>query len=255
MYKLIIIDDDVGTSNNLGNYFPWEENGFQIAEKFYDGVTAFQYLLHNPVDLIISDIKMPEMNGIELARRLHELSRPELIIFISGYKDFDFAQKAMEYGVSYYCLKPVTYREIKGKLGCIRQTLEKRSRQTEAPAGESGLQEVQIEKIKKYVQANYRDATLSSVAEFMQMNQCYLSRFFREKTGEKLSAYITQVRMRQALVLLRDDRYRNIYEISEVVGYSNAISFAKTFGKLYGVSPTAYRRDFNNPQMKELENG
>lgn len=52
MYQLIIIDDDAGTSNNLGNYFPWEENGFQVAEKFYDGYTACQYLRNHQVDLI-----------------------------------------------------------------------------------------------------------------------------------------------------------------------------------------------------------
>ena len=57
MYRLIIIDDDAGTSNNLGNYFPWEEHGFQVVEKFYDGFSACQFLKNNPVDLIISDIK------------------------------------------------------------------------------------------------------------------------------------------------------------------------------------------------------
>ncbi|HJA91521.1 MAG TPA: response regulator [Candidatus Eisenbergiella merdipullorum] len=72
MYRLIIIDDDAGTSNNLGNYFPWEEHGFQVMEKFYDGYTACEYLKKHTVDLIISDIKMPVMDGIELAKWLYE---------------------------------------------------------------------------------------------------------------------------------------------------------------------------------------
>lgn len=77
MYRLIIIDDDAGTSNNLGNYFPWEEHGFQVVEKFYDGFSACQFLKNNPVDLIISDIKMPVMDGIALAKWIYEQKRME----------------------------------------------------------------------------------------------------------------------------------------------------------------------------------
>jgi YesN/AraC family two-component response regulator len=251
MYKLIIIDDDVGTSNNLGSYFPWEEHGFCIAEKFYDGVSAFAYLMQHPVDLIISDIKMPEMNGIELARRLHELKRPELIIFISGYKDFDYAQKAIEYGVSYYCLKPVTYREIKDKLAAIRTTLDARAGRPGPLPSDACLRDVQMNKIKAYIRVNCRDASLASVASYMQMNQSYLSRLFREQAGENLSVYLTRIRMQQALALLQRDDYRTINEICAQVGYTNAVSFSKTFRKCFGVSPAAYRRDFNHPRLKD----
>ncbi len=249
MYKLIIVDDDAGTSNSLGNYFPWEEHGFQVIDKFYDGQAAWQFLQANPVDLIISDIKMPVMDGIELARLLWEQKRREIIVFISGFKDFEYARKAMAYGVKYYFLKPATYSEIKTQLAVIKKQLDEMSIAADRPeSGDDGIRTRQINKIKAYIQENYRTATLESAADFIQMNPCYLSRFFKEYTGENLSCYTTRVRMKQALAFLQDDKYRNIYEVCELVGYSNAVSFAKTFTKIYGVTPTAYRQRFSSIQ-------
>ncbi|MGN1367325.1 MAG: helix-turn-helix domain-containing protein [Aristaeellaceae bacterium] len=245
MYKLIIIDDDVGTSNSLSNYFPWETQGFQLMEKFYDGITAFRYLQKHRVDLIISDIKMPEMNGIELARKLHEMHREEKIIFISGYKDFEYARSALEYGVKCYCLKPVTYREINEKLRAIKAELDaERGAREPGNLPESSFDSMRVNKVKTYIAANCRDVTLNRLAEYMDMNASYLSRFFREKTGETVSEYITRVRMQKALELLKKDEFRTLQEVGEQVGYTNPASFTKAFTQLYGVSPSAYRRDF-----------
>lgn len=250
MYRLIIIDDDAGTSNNLGSYFPWEEHGFRVVEKFYDGYSAYQYLLTNQVDLIISDIKMPVMDGIELAKLLHEQMRKEKIIFISGYKDFEYARKAMEFGVCFYCLKPVAYQEIKQKLLSIRQTFEQEKKRDEfvevISDSNECIQKKQVRKIKDYVKANYKDVTLDKIAEYMKMNPSYLSRYFKENAGANLFQYITNIRMKKALEFLQDEEYRVIYEICEKVGYNNPVSFAKTFRKKYGVTPTQYRNKFTS---------
>lgn len=254
MYSLIIVDDDSGTSNNLGNYFPWEEHGFQVIEKFYDGYSAYQYLKLHRVDLVISDIKMPIMDGIELAKWLYEQHRKEKLIFISGYKDFDYAQKAMEYGVSYYCLKPVTYPEIKQKLSNIKKMLEqeKRAEQIEKPdVEEQSIQMKQIRKCKDYIKANYKEVSLESIAEYMKMNPSYLSRFFKEYAKTNLFSYIQEVRMKMALEFLQNEEYRTIYEVGEKVGYSNQISFTKTFRKNYGITPTEYRNKFASIQEEK----
>ena len=256
MYQLIIIDDDAGTSNNLGNYFPWEENGFQVAEKFYDGYTACQYLRNHQVDLIISDIKMPIMDGIALAKWLYEQGRKEKIIFISGYKDFEYAQKAMEYDVCYYCLKPVTYQEIKKKLANVRRILEKEKEQPKEHGDleDDSMKMKQIRKIRDYIRNNYWDVTVESLADYMKKNPAYLSRFFKDNTEQNLSTYITQVRMEQALHFLQDDEFCTVYEVGEKVGYSNPVSFSKAFQRQYGVTPTEYRNRFAAiPQKKETE--
>ena len=244
MYKLIIVDDDAGVSNNLGNFFPWEENGFKLVETFYDGYSAYNFLQHNHVDLVLSDIKMPSMNGIELARRLFNENRKEVIVFISAYKDFEFAQKAIEYGVSYYFLKPFTYNEIRQKIGAIKTILQERKGGTNEEVPKS-ICDIRITKIKQYIKENCKIVDLTSIAEYIQMNPSYLSRYFKEKTGDNIFAYITCVRMQEALILLQNEERKNIYEIGECVGYNNAVSFSKTFTKHYGITPAEYRRNFN----------
>jgi YesN/AraC family two-component response regulator len=243
MYKLIIIDDDAGVSNSLGNYFPWEENGFQVVGKFYDGVSAYNYLRQNQVDLILSDIKMPCMNGIELAEKLAKENRKEIIVFISAYKDFEYARKAIEYGVYYYFLKPFTYHEIKKELETIKAELRKRAGGRDDNTGIS-IGDKQVEKIKQYIEENIKSADLTSIAGYIKMNQSYLSRFFKEKTGENLSTCITRIRMQHAIILLQNEVSKNISEVCSDVGYGNPISFSKAFLRQYGVTPMEYRKNF-----------
>lgn len=249
MYRLLIIDDDVDVCSNLANYFPWTENGFQLVECFYDGYSAYQYLMTHRVDVIFCDIKMPIMNGLEMAEKMYRMNREEIMVFISGYKDFDFARKAMEYGVSCYLLKPVTYQEIKEKLSEIVCRLQKRENQ-EPVSGEC-IGDRKIDSIKNYVCTNYGTASLVTVADYTNMNQSYLSRYFKKMTGENLSSYITRIRMRQAVFLLRDERQKNIYSIGEKVGYSSPARFTQAFSRHYGVTPNEYRSDFSKISLSE----
>ena len=245
MYKMIIVDDDTDVSNSLGNYFPWEENNFRVVEKFYDGYSAYNYLQQNHVDLILSDIKMPGMDGIELAKKLAGQDRKEVIVFVSAYRDFEFARKALEYGVCYYFLKPFTYREIKEKLEQIKSLIQKRQAKiVVADDSNDNINEKQISRVKEYINDNYKCADLVLVADFIGMNSSYLSRFFKEKTGENITTYMTRVRMQQAVLLLQNEQLKNIYEIGEKIGYRNPISFSKAFFKHYGVTPMEYRKNF-----------
>ena len=221
----------------------------KVVDKFYDGYTAYNYLLQNQVDLILSDIKMPGMDGIELAKKLSEQNRKEIIVFVSAYKDFEYARKAIEYGVCYYFLKPFTYREIKEKLGHIKSLIQKRKNITASnDDANDNINEKYIFRIKEYINENYRDVDLVSVAGFISMNSSYLSRYFKEKTGENISTYMTRIRMENALLLLQNEQFKNIYEISEKVGYSNPISFSKAFLKQYGMTPMDYRKNFKSIQ-------
>ena len=249
---MIIVDDDIETCNSMASLFPWSQNGFSLVGKFTNGRSALSYLRQNSVDLIISDIKMPEMNGVELARRLKDQGRKEKIVFFSGYKDFEYARLAMEYGVKYYCLKPVTCSEIQEKLVQIRRELDQENGVPESPpVQEDNFAGTQLRKIRACIENNYRDITLNGLADYMEMNPSYLSRFFHEKTGEKLSEYITRTRMRKALELLQRDEYRTIGEVSDRVGYTNPVSFTKAFSKMYGFAPAAYRKNYEVKERHE----
>lgn len=184
--------------------------------------------------------------------------RKEKLVFISGFKDFDYAQKALEYGVFRYCIKPVTFREMQKTIAAIRETIE-RERGVHLPAdsahsGEANshsIADVKIDRIRRYVQDHYAGVTLRQLAEFMQMNTTYLSYYFKEKTGQKLFDYITEVRLNAGLEILKTDSYLNVAEVAQKVGYTNAISFSRSFKKQFGVSPSQVRRNFDSTEEKK----
>jgi YesN/AraC family two-component response regulator len=113
----------------------------------------------------------------------------------------------------------------------------------ETPKGCNYSEQI-ISTIKSYVQEHYQDVTLEDVAELVHLNPYYLSKFFKEKTGENYSDLVMAVRMKKAAELLRDFSYRT-YQISEMVGYSNPKNFTRTFKRYFGKTP----REFRNYQV------
>lgn len=106
MYTLILIDDDPISLRLLQNLYKWESYGFQLEGAFSDGSFAADFLKDHPVDLIISDIKMPNQSGLELAKLCYELYPETYFILVSAYRDFEYAQEATKYNVISYITKP-----------------------------------------------------------------------------------------------------------------------------------------------------
>lgn len=107
MYKLILIDDEDVTLEYLSSIYTWEDYGFELAGTFSNGAAAADFLKGNSVDLIISDIKMPLKNGLELAKSCQEPYPDTWFIFISAHRDFSYAQEATKYNVIDYLTKPL----------------------------------------------------------------------------------------------------------------------------------------------------
>ena len=112
MYRLIIVDDEFEIRNGLSRYFPWESVGFEVAAVFENVRGALDYIRRNPVDVVLTDIEMPGMSGIELARVIHEQRLPVKVIFLSAYKKFEYARDAISYRVVHYITKPTVHSEI-----------------------------------------------------------------------------------------------------------------------------------------------
>ncbi len=248
MYKIAIADDDMDVPTSLGNYFPWEDNGFEVVAKLFDGRQALEFLDCHEVDVLISDICMPVMSGIDLVRELRARGRKVQVVLLSAYKDFQYAQAAMSYGVRHYIVKPATYSEILDVLKKVKEELRmaERPQAQQTPGHVSAFNAKIVSQIKTYVDQHCDTATLASVAQLVHMNTSYLSRFFKENAGENLSAYLTRVRMDNALRMLQDVTQKNIYEIGEKLGYANSKSFTKAFKAYYGITPQEYRKSFQS---------
>lgn len=241
MYKLLIADDEFEIRNGLSSYFPWEEIGFEIVGIVENGIEALDFIEKHPVDVLLTDIRMSELTGIEIAKHLDEQKSPIHIVFLSGYKDFDYAQQAIQYGVKFYMTKPTKYNELVAVFTKIKSQLDEKYLTFKADSIDFNHDKV-IEKISSYVNEHYQQASLEGASQLVHLNPVYISKYFKEKTGRNFSDYVVEVKMEKAAIFLKNPEYK-IYEISEMVGYSNAKNFTRTFRKYFGKTPREYRNE------------
>lgn len=124
MYKLVVVDDEANIRKGICDYINWNDMGFQVEASFEDGKETIDYLKENSVDVVLTDVKMAEVSGLELAHYIYENNPKIKVIIISGYKEFEYARKAVEYGVEYYLLKPIKIDEVNKVFGKIKVNLD-----------------------------------------------------------------------------------------------------------------------------------
>ena len=124
MYRLIIVDDEAIVRDGISQCIPWNETGFDLVGSFENGVEALEFIRKEPIDIIISDINMPKMNGTELSRILSVEFPSIVVILLTGYDDFEYAQEAVKNQVREFLLKPITVAEFKQVLKKIREELD-----------------------------------------------------------------------------------------------------------------------------------
>lgn len=112
MYKLIIVEDESQMNQQLTKILDWESIGFEIVATFENGADAIEYINKFPVNAVLTDIRIPTISGIELAKICHT-SHPDIkFVFISAFRNFEYARSAIKYNVVDYITKPITYNEF-----------------------------------------------------------------------------------------------------------------------------------------------
>lgn len=245
MYKVLIVDDEPEIRNGLVQYFPWQSLNFEVAGTAGNGLEALHFLKTTEVNVILCDIKMPEMSGLELARRLFEQHSKVKMVLLSSYREFEYAQRAIEYNVRYYLVKPTRFERLSEVFTMLRDELRQYAKRPKASAADKPdrdgeYYEALIQNIKDYISENYKTATLKSTAHYIGMNPYYLSSFFKQHTKEMFSEYLTTFKMNKAAELLLQPHVR-IHEICEELGYSTANNFSRSFKAFYQVSPSEFR--------------
>ena len=106
MIKLLIVDDEKIIRETLSKHIPWESLGVRVIGTAQDGLEAYDIIMDEYPDIVITDIKMPGLSGLELLQRIKRLHPEVEFIVLSGYGEFEFAREAMQFGVRHYLLKP-----------------------------------------------------------------------------------------------------------------------------------------------------
>lgn len=128
MYRILLVDDEALIREAVSDNVKWEQYGYELAGSCENGKEALEFIEKNPIDVVLTDICMPYMDGMQLSEKLCEHYPSIKIIILSGYDDFDYAKKAIRYGVKEYLLKPITAEEMGGVLLELKSELDEERR-------------------------------------------------------------------------------------------------------------------------------
>jgi two-component system, response regulator YesN len=178
-YKIFLVEDEIVTREGIRDNVDWKANGFEFCGEASDGEIALPILLTVRPDVLITDIKMPFMDGLQLCRIVRERIPQAKVIILSGHDEFEYAQEAIHLGVTEYLLKPVTVQDLNSVLGKIVAQLEKEKKDQE---NINKLQE-QLEENRTVLKENLllklAIGAISSAEAFEQSQQIGLDLFAR----------------------------------------------------------------------------
>ncbi|HKM08183.1 MAG TPA: response regulator [Sphaerochaeta sp.] len=242
MYSLVIIDDETELLEGLSQYFPWEKIGFTVAQAFSDGRSALAFCKTHSVDVVLTDIRMPFISGLDLIQELQTAQYVPLFCIMSAYESFDYAKKAIAYGVQDYLLKPSSFEDIEKTFLKIRTILDCNAN---FPPNDGNTEHYAAPIIKtlSIIRKRIRSSSLQSIAEELGINSSYLSRLFKEEIGQNFQEYLVQTKMEQAERMLMGNIGYTNKEIAEALGYQDTQNFCRTFKNYFGTSPQQYRKD------------
>jgi two-component system response regulator YesN len=221
-----------------------------ITSKLYiteasNGREALDWLkTQDQVDLIITDIRMSEMNGIELIKRAKESHPNLLFVVISGYDEFVYAREALRYGVSDYLLKPierVELAQVLQKISLQLQGTNQPNSKATVTAVTDDTDRLLIRRVRELVNEYLnQDISLQFLAERVYLNPKYLSNMFKRETGQNLSDFVTERRMEKARKLLKETTLK-VSEVAMMCGIANHKYFASLFKQHTGCTPSEFR--------------
>lgn len=267
MIKCIVVEDELPVRQDLVLLTRWENLGIVCVGEASNGSEGIELFERFNPDIIITDIRMPEMDGISFISAIKELCEsqkrilPECII-LSGFSEFEYARSAITLGVSEYLLKPISDAELEKALGDAIKRIEESRRSAilqkklfnEYRTLSSGENEPQntgsyVDRAVRILLNRYvSGVSIEDVAREIGVSTGHLSRLFKQETGYTFLDYLMNIRVKRAAELLQDPTVK-IYEVADFVGYTDARYFAQVFRKITGMTPTEFRDDIGHTTL------
>ncbi len=254
MYRVIFIDDEDLIRDFFREALDFSRFGFELAGTFADAEEALCYLEEHPVDAVITDIRMGRMSGIDFCETVRKTDPELVLVLLTGYRDFDYARRAIRQNVFDYLVKPTSYADLENLFTRLRDFLDARHPLEQQPPAEPEYQDI-VHKMRQLGRDHIEDGfSLEKAAEALSMSPAYLSRLFKQQCGQNYSDFLTELRIRRAKELLADPTVK-VYEAGYRVGYKNTQHFYKIFKQATGMTPTEYRLSQLSPGRKEEQDG
>lgn len=248
MYKVVIIDDEDIIVEGLRRVVNWEKYNCEVVATASDAHMGGCVIREHHPDIVFTDIKMPNMDGLTMLAGLKGEFPDLQITVLTGYRDFEYAKRAIQIGVTRFLLKPSKMNEIEEALQAMTENLNRQHGAIPVAATPSEPEEKTnpagsfiLNSALKYIETHYAEKlTLTGLADKIYVSQWYLSKLLNKYTDKSFSDLLNQTRINQAKKLLAEPSLK-IHEISDMVGFGDVTHFSKIFKKFEGVSPNEYR--------------
>ena len=244
MRRVLIVEDEEMIRRGIVLAVDWASLDCVVVGEAANGEEGLEAEERLRPELIVTDLKMPKLDGIGMLTRLRERGCAAQVIILTAYDSFQYAQSALRLGAVDFLLKPFRDGELE------EAVLRLRKKEPSEPAlqgedwlpepGASGMSRHVVRAVD-YIAAHYAEVQLSVgiIAEALGISEGHLSHIFKKETGLTLLAYLTRYRMRRAIELLKSGDYR-VYEVAEQSGYRDIAYFSASFRRITGRTPSEY---------------
>ena len=245
MYKVLIVEDELLMCRGLSVLIDWERLGFTVCGFCQDGLTAQKQLMLEHYDLLLCDLHVPGIDGLELIHWIREQQMSMQIIIITAYAEFEYARRAISENVCSYLLKPVDEGLLEDSLRQAAKALTKQN-DVRRESTESATQDDVLGAIIQQIHNNIGSGlTVDRLARDHFMTVGQLNHMFSKRYRISVKEYMKSVQLDRAkLRLSQSDRM--IYEIAREVGFSDVDYFTRWFRQNTGITPTDFRRSLRD---------
>ena len=275
MIRLLIADDEKLEREALAELVQRRFEREVVLEVAENGRKAADTAVLWGADLILMDIEMPGMSGLDAARAVLAQRPSCRVIFVTAYSLFQYAHEAVHLGACDYLLKPVDPDELEASVRRAMRQIETERKLEELAAARPQPEQTETEEetedapeesensqtalvmahVRRYLEDNYMfDLSLDSVGEILHISPAYLSAQFKKYQKMNFLDCLTELRINAAKELLTDP-FRSSAEVASMVGYEDASYFARAFKKRTGMTPTQYRRQAGRKAKADPEAG
>ena len=236
--KLLIVDDDAFIRAGITKNINWDDYGIASIETAEDGLEAFETSLWFKPDILLTDVKMPRIDGIELAKKVRENIPECKIIFMSAYSDKEYLKSAIRLSAVDYIEKPFRPSDLEEIIEKITQLGTKESKQP--PNDTSGAWIAQeIIKIINKEYANH-ELSIAYLCERLSLSHSYICVAFKKHMNKTINQYINECRIEMAKLHFGNTKL-SFGEIAKQVGFSDQNYFAKVFKRLVKMTPSEFK--------------
>lgn len=251
MYRLLVVDDEPFVRRGIVTLIPFAQLGIEEVLEASNGIEALNHVREKNIHLILCDINMPKLNGLEFARVVKEEKPWIKIAMITGYDYFDYAKQALKIGVEDYILKPVSKQDVTEAIVNLIKKLEQEATLTEMLKSVQAETKESLEldstgykrQIDAIIEEKLMDESfsLSLLSSELGLSMSYLSSLFKKIYGIAFQDYMLNERLEKSKLLLLSTSLKN-YEIAEKVGITDPNYFSTLFRKKFGASPNQFKR-------------